>query len=75
MDLPIVIILMSPLSFLGESGVILKSYSIFDKIPLSKQYSPRVLRRHICGDTVCLCPIKRTPGLNGLIYPLISYLI
>ena len=26
----------------------------------------RVLRRHIWGYTVCLCPIKRTPGLNEL---------
>ena len=27
----------------------------------------RVLQRHICGYSVCLCPIKRTPGLYGLI--------
>ena len=27
----------------------------------------RVLRRHIWGYSVCLCPIKRTPGLNELI--------
>ena len=26
----------------------------------------RVLRRHIWGDSVGLCPIKRTPGLYGL---------
>ena len=25
-----------------------------------------VLRRHIWGYTVCLCPIKRTPGLYEL---------
>ena len=25
-----------------------------------------VLRRHIWGYAVCLCPIKRTPGLNEL---------
>ena len=24
----------------------------------------RVLRRHIWGYTVCLCPTKGTPGLN-----------
>ena len=27
----------------------------------------RVLRRHIWGYSVCLCPIKGTPGLNELI--------
>ena len=26
----------------------------------------RVLRRHIWGYSVCLCPIKRTSGLYGL---------
>ena len=26
----------------------------------------RVLRRHIWGYSVCLCPIKGTPGLNEL---------
>ena len=26
----------------------------------------RVLRRYIWGYSVCLCPIKRTPGLYGL---------
>ena len=26
----------------------------------------RVLRRHICGYAVCLCPIKGTPGLYKL---------
>ena len=26
----------------------------------------RVLRRHIWGYSVCLCPIKRTQGLYGL---------
>ena len=26
----------------------------------------RVLRRHIWGYSVCLCPIKGTPGLNKL---------
>ena len=26
----------------------------------------RVLRRHTWGYSVCLCPIKRTPGLYGL---------
>ena len=26
----------------------------------------RVLRRHILGYPVCLCPIKGTPGLNEL---------
>ena len=27
----------------------------------------RVLRRHIWGYSVCLCPIKGTPGLNEII--------
>ena len=26
----------------------------------------RVLRRHIWGYSVCLCPIKGTPGLNEI---------
>ena len=26
-----------------------------------------ILQRHIWGYSVCLCPIKRTPGLYGLI--------
>ena len=28
--------------------------------------APDVLRRHIRGYSVCLCPIKGTPGLNEL---------
>ena len=36
----------------------------FDKIRISKQNN--VLRRHIWGYSVCLYPIKRTPGLYGL---------
>ena len=28
--------------------------------------SEQDLRRHIWGYSVCLCPIKRTPGLYGL---------
>ena len=31
----------------------------------------RVLRRHIWGYFVCLCPIKRTPGVYGLRFSLI----
>ena len=30
------------------------------------QMGRRVLRRHIWGYAVCLCPIKGTPGLNEL---------
>ena len=44
-------------------------FHFFDEIPPSKQNSPmgrRVLRRHIWGYVVCLCPIKGTPGLNEL---------
>ena len=46
--------------------------SFFDEISLCKQNSPRwdmgrrVLRRHIWGYSVCLCPTKGTPGLNEL---------
>ena len=41
---------MNLLSFLGASGVIIKFYSIFDEIPLSKQNSPR-LDAAFCGVT------------------------
>ena len=43
--------------------------SFFDENNSSKRNSPmgrRVLRRHFWGYSVCLCPIKRTPGLYGL---------
>ena len=33
----------------------------------------RVLRRHICDYSVCLCPIQRTPGLYGLIRDGLKY--
>ena len=49
--------------------MILNFYALFYEIPVSKQNSPmgrRVLRRHIMGYTVCLCPTKGTPGLNEL---------
>ena len=62
---------------LGASGVILIFLNpFFDEITLSKQNSQRcdaaelgsrVLRRHIWGYTVCLCPTKWTPGLYELI--------
>ena len=55
MDFPNLIIWISPLSFLGESGVIFDSF--FDENSESKQNSPR------CDATFC---IKRTPGLNEL---------
>ena len=29
----------------------------------------RVLRRHIWGYSVCLCPLKSSPGLYGLLEP------
>ena len=45
-------------------------YFIFDENNVSKQNNPRCdaafLRRHIWGYSVCLCPIKRTRGLHGL---------
>ena len=33
-----------------------------------------LLRRHIWGYSVCLCPIKRTQSLYGLIQELFNYL-
>ena len=54
---------------LGESGVILNSYSIFSKISLCSRITtegtPRSVESHL-GYIVCPCPIKRTPGLNEL---------
>ena len=41
MDFSIFIILMSPLSFLGASGVLFHFYFIFDEIHVNKQNSPR----------------------------------
>ena len=41
MDSPIIINWVSPLSFLGASGVILNFIPFSDDIPLSKQNSPR----------------------------------
>ena len=69
MDFPIIIIRVSPLSFVGVSGVILNFIQFFDKSSLSKQNSPR-WDAAFCGvssgSIVCLCPIKGTPGLNEL---------
>ena len=65
MDFPIIIVLTSPLSILGESGVFFHFYFIFFiEIPVSKQCR-RVLWRLILIYTVCLCPKNRTPGLYG----------
>ena len=60
MDSPIIINWVSPLSFLGVLGVIFFFILFFDEISLFKQNSPR------WTYSVCLCPIKRTPGLNEL---------
>ena len=69
MDLPITIILVSPLSVVGTSCVILDFISFFDKIPLSKQNSSR-WDVAFCGVTsgaiLFACAIKRMPGLNEL---------
>ena len=50
----------------------IRSISFFIENYVSKQKSPRCdaafLRRHIWGYSVCLCPIKRTPGLYGLTF-------
>ena len=59
MDSSIIIILVSPLSFLWASVVIIKFIPFFNKNPLSKQ------------NTVCICPKKGTPGLYELMmYPI-----
>ena len=71
MDSPIIINLVSPLSFLGVLGVIFIFLSHFSmRFLCANRNSSRwdaVLRRHIWGYAVCLCPIKGTPGLNELI--------
>ena len=59
---------------LGESIVIIRAirsdfefiFPLFVEIPLSQQNSP-ILQHHIWGYIVCLCPIKRAPGLYELI--------
>ena len=68
---------LSHLNHLDESTFILRGMgsnfsfiiSFFDENHVSKQNSPRwdhILRRHIWVYSVCLCHIKRTPGLYGL---------
>ena len=62
MDFPILIIWMSPLSFLGAAGLIFHFISFFDKNHVSKQniqMERRILRRHSWGYSVCLRPIIR----------------
>ena len=49
-------------------------FNFFKEISLSKRYSPR-WNAAFCGVTsggytVCKCPIKRTPGLYKLRYPM-----
>ena len=54
MDFPIIIIRVSPLSFLGASGVMFEFYSIFDENSLSKQYTILFAQRiFIENYTVC----------------------
>ena len=38
----------------------------FSKQTENPQMGRRILRRHIWGFAVCLCPTKRMPGLNEL---------
>ena len=66
MDSPI-LIWISQVSFIGAAGAIFFSFLIhyFDEIPTDKQNSPK-WDATFCGYSVCLCPIKRTPGLYGL---------
>ena len=77
MDSPIIIIWVSPLSFLGAAGVILKSkftfrWNFFKQTELP-QMGRRDLWRHIVGLTICLCPTEGTPGLNDLNIPLVNF--
>ena len=75
MDFPIIIVWVSPLQFLGALSVIFKFYSIFrwkfSKQTEYPQMGRRVLRRHIWGYSVCLCPIKGMPGLKWAKYTLL----
>ena len=78
MDSPIIILGVRPLSFSGASGVIaLAPKPVLFVVSLSKGYgAPKqteqpqmgrlVLRRHIWGYTICLCPTKRMPGVYEL---------
>ena len=62
MDFPILIILMSPLPFLGVSGLFFIFISFFDEIQNSEQNSPRWDAAY-CGVTsgpILLAYIKRT---------------
>ena len=64
MGFPIVINWVSPLSFLGASGVFFFFFNFiqfFDEISVCKQNSPR-WDAAFCYS-VCICPIKGTPGL------------
>ena len=71
MDFPIIIIRVSPLSFLGASEVIfsLDFIQFFDVNSLSKRIAPDgtlcSAASHL-GLFVCLCPIKGMPGLHEL---------
>ena len=66
MGFPITIIWVSPLSFYGTQEWFYNCIPFVNEFSLSKQNSG-VLRRHIWGYTVCLCPTKGTPVLNELI--------
>ena len=67
MNFPIIIIRASPLSFLGASGVIFKIVFNFSMKAnrIAPDGTPRSAASHL-GYSVCLCPIKGTPGLNEL---------
>ena len=65
MDFPIFIILMSPLSFLRGSWSNVSILFHFSMKITSAKMGRHVLPRHIWGYSVCLCPIKRTPGYLG----------
>ena len=60
MDFPILIIWISPFSFLGTSGVFFSFLLHFSmKIKIANRIAPDG------GYSVCLCPIKGTPELFG----------
>ena len=70
MNLPIIINWVSLFSFLGMLGMIFNFYLIFSmKFLLANRKvpdgTPRSAASHM-GYSVCLCPIKGTPGLNEL---------
>ena len=73
MNFPIIIKCVSPDSFLGASVVVFDCNLVFRRnFSMQTEYPQmgrRVLRRHIWGYAVCICPTKRTPGFYCFVRP------